>query len=123
MEFTTKTVASISVSSALVGVAIGYFTHAHIFEPMHVTLIAGAFSGRLMENSANFAQLKRNNISCLKGTLESRIRSDLEQVAFYRNYAASDARNVKAIDDATAFAREVLATANQKSPEPSSLCR
>lgn len=123
MEVTTKTVASFSVSSALVGVAIGYFAHAHLFEPMHVTLTASAFSGRLTENSAHLALLKRNNISCAKDTLESSIRVDLEQVAFYRNFAASDVRNVKAIDDASAFAREVLAIADQQSPEKSSSCR
>ncbi len=119
-----KTVALLVVIAALFGMAVGYFAHKQMFWPMHVILTVGSFSGRILENSANLSQLKRNNVSCVEEGLESRIRSDLEQVEFYRNLAASgDPRNITSIDRASEAAREVLAMPKSKTIESMKSCR
>jgi hypothetical protein len=128
MTALTRTTASYLLLAVSAGMAGGYWLHAHLYQPIQVTLAVGAFTGRLMENTADLAQLKRGNTSCVMAELASRVRTDLDQVSFYRTYAAGDPRHVddhiKAIDGAKELAAEVLSSLGAaETPANKSTCR
>lgn len=116
MATLTRRTAGYLFVALAVGAACGYWLHAYLYQPIQVTLAVDAFTGRLMENTADLAQLKRGSTSCVMSELASRIRTDLDQVAFYRTYAAGDPRHVddhiKTIDGARELAVEVLSSSS-----------
>ena len=95
------------VLAALLGGAIGFYAHIRLIQPIQITLAAGDYSTRLMENSANLAVIDRNDIACLNNILVSRLKGDLESATFYRTLAANSERNLKAVNDAISFAENL----------------
>lgn len=123
MLFTFRAVVGFSCVSAVAGVIVGYFTCQHLFGPVLSNTTVAMYSARLIENSANLAQVKRNNIACVRGALESSVRRDLEQLSFFKDVAATDPRTLKVIETSGAMAQESLAVADQNQRGMPSSCR
>lgn len=118
---TIKTISHFLIAVGL-GIAAGYYAHARIFQSQQGTLATAQFATRLMEDSAALALLKHDDTMCLKNNLAFRIRHGVEEAAFYRTLAANSSADLRAIDDATKLAQEILATPDQPLASNSKPC-
>jgi hypothetical protein len=101
------------IGVALLGGAIGFYVHSRIFQPIQVTLFAGQFSTRLMEDSVALVQLKRNNIPCLRSSLYSRVKSGIDQASFYRQMTTNNSVDLKLVNEAIGTAEQALSSPDQ----------
>jgi hypothetical protein len=114
----------IGIATAIMvgGVAGAYIDRYYLFGPMRATLDVGAFSTRLMEDSALLKVLNRGDVACAKKTLEGRLTVDLNGIEFYRSYQGANSNTLDRLERSIEFAKDALKAKDQSSTVNAGKC-